>query len=61
MKTYDDLYPALVGFENLYQAYRKAARGKRRTPAAASFEYNEHMSVMVNEVGKLLGGWIKKV
>jgi retron-type reverse transcriptase len=40
MKSYANLYPALVGFENLYQAYRQAARGKRRTSAVASFEYN---------------------
>jgi four helix bundle protein len=26
-----------------------------------SFDQYEHVSLMVNEVGKLLGGWIKKV
>jgi RNA-directed DNA polymerase len=33
--TYADLYT----WENLYQAYRKAARGKRGRSAAAAFEY----------------------
>jgi retron-type reverse transcriptase len=40
MKSYTNLYPELVSFPNLYHACRQAARGKRRTPAVASFEYN---------------------
>jgi RNA-directed DNA polymerase len=40
MKTYTDLYPALVTFENLYNAFCQARRGKRKTPAVAGFEYN---------------------
>ncbi len=33
------LWPELISFENLYLAYRKAARGKRSKPAAAGFEF----------------------
>jgi hypothetical protein len=29
MKTYRNLYPELISFENLYQAFRKARKGKR--------------------------------
>jgi hypothetical protein len=29
VKRYADLYPQIVDFENLYHAYRKAAKGKR--------------------------------
>lgn len=32
MKTYKHLYPQIVSFENLYLAYREAARGKRGQP-----------------------------
>ncbi len=39
-KSFDNLYPQLTEFGNLYLAWRKAARGKRSKPAAASFEYN---------------------
>ena len=38
-KRFDRLWPQLVSFDNLYLAYRKAARGKRSRPAAAAFEY----------------------
>jgi len=38
MKTYRSLYPRVWDFENLYLAYRKARRGKRGKPGAASFE-----------------------
>ena len=39
-KSFDNLYPQLVDFGNVYLAWRKAARGKRGNPAAASFELN---------------------
>ena len=38
MKTYKNLYPQLHDFENLYQAYRKARKGKRSRPDVAAFE-----------------------
>jgi RNA-directed DNA polymerase len=38
MKTYRNLYPQVWDFENLYLAYRKARKGKRSRPGAASFE-----------------------
>ena len=37
-KAYKNLYPALVTFQNLLQAYRQAARGKRNQPQVADFE-----------------------
>jgi retron-type reverse transcriptase len=40
MKRYGDLYPQLVSFENLYSAYRKAAKGKRGQPNVAEFEFD---------------------
>jgi retron-type reverse transcriptase len=40
MKTYTNLYPQLTSFANLHQAYRRARRGKRRSPAVAAFEFN---------------------
>lgn len=39
-KTYKRLYPEISSFENLYQAWRKARKGKRYTPTAAAFERN---------------------
>lgn len=38
MKTYRNLYPQIISFENLYLAYRKARRGKRDQPEVAAFE-----------------------
>ncbi len=40
MKTFRNLYPLLCTFENLYLAYRAAARGKRGRPEVASFEFD---------------------
>ena len=40
MKTYRHLYPKICTWENLYQAWRKARKGKRGKPAAATFEFN---------------------
>jgi hypothetical protein len=37
-KRYDNLFPGLVRFTNLWQAYRQAARGKRGKPPVAAFE-----------------------
>ncbi len=75
-KSFDNLYPQLTEFGNLHLAWRKASRGKRGKPAAASFEYNltdelihdlelmdsrryEHASRQLEELGRLLGAWIK--
>ena len=39
-KVYADLWPQVTDFENLYLAYRKAAKGKRGKAPVASFEFN---------------------
>ena len=39
MKTYRQLYPQVCDFENLYQAYRKARKGKRGRAEVAAFEF----------------------
>ena len=39
-KSFDALFPEVVDFPNLYQAWRQAAKGKRGQPAAATFELN---------------------
>lgn len=38
--TLRNVYPQMVEFENLWEAYRKARRGKRYKEAAASFDMN---------------------
>jgi RNA-directed DNA polymerase len=40
LKTYKNLYPQIIGFENLYLAFKKAARGKRKKGDVAAFEYH---------------------
>lgn len=40
MKTYRQLFPQLISFENLYHAFRKARKGKRRLPEVAEFEFD---------------------
>lgn len=39
MKSYKNIYPNICAYENLYHAWRKAARGKRKAPEVAAFEY----------------------
>ena len=38
MKTHKNLYPQICEFENLYLAFRAAARGKRGKPEVADFQ-----------------------
>ncbi len=38
-RSFQNLYPQVHRFENIFQAWRRAARGKRGTPAAATFEW----------------------
>lgn len=40
MKRYGNLYPQIYTFSNLIDAWKKARKGKRYTPAAATFERN---------------------
>ncbi|MEZ4768465.1 MAG: RNA-directed DNA polymerase [Caldilineales bacterium] len=39
-ESYADLYPTIASFENLHQAFRKAARGKRGQRSVAAFEFD---------------------
>jgi hypothetical protein len=39
MKTYKNLYPRIWAYENLYEAWHNAARGKRKARGVAAFEY----------------------
>ncbi len=39
-KRFNHLYDEVTSFENLYVAYRKAARGKRGQAPVATFEFN---------------------
>ncbi len=38
-KTYKNIYPKICNYHNLYHAWRKAAKGKRKVPEVADFEY----------------------
>ncbi len=40
MKRYKHLYPKVHNWYNLERAWRKARKGKRGKPPAASFEFN---------------------
>ncbi len=40
MKTYKNIYPSIYTYDNLHAAWRKAARGKRKSPEVAGFEYH---------------------
>ncbi len=39
-RSYTDLYPRISAFGNLRHAFRKAARGKRKNPEVAAFEFS---------------------
>ncbi|MGB8648719.1 MAG: hypothetical protein WCF84_26010 [Anaerolineae bacterium] len=40
MKRHKHLYSLITEFENLHHAYKRAARGKRRNPSVATFEFD---------------------
>ena len=40
MNTYRNLYPQIIGFENLYLAFCKARKGDHDRPEVAAFELN---------------------
>ncbi len=46
MKRYGSLWPTLVSFDNLYNAYRKAIRGKRFRPDVAQFIVNAESELL---------------
>lgn len=39
-RVFDNLYPQIIDFNNLYLAWQKAVKGKRSCPSVANFEYN---------------------
>lgn len=39
MKSYKNIYPNICAYANLHESWRKAARGKRKAPEVAGFEY----------------------
>jgi retron-type reverse transcriptase len=39
MKTFKNIYPKIHAYQNLHEAWRNAARGKRQVPEVATFEY----------------------
>jgi hypothetical protein len=40
VKSYPDLWPRVTSFENLYEAFRAARRGKRTRADVAAFEFD---------------------
>ena len=52
MKTYRNLYPKVWDFENLYEAYRKARRGKRGKAPVADFirQQERHLLTLQTEL-----------
>lgn len=41
-----NLYPQICSFENLFLAYRKARKGKRKNPGVATFEHNQEEELL---------------
>ena len=40
VKSYANLWPRVTSFENLYEAFRCARKGKRTRPDVAAFEFD---------------------
>ncbi|MBI2371093.1 MAG: Retron-type reverse transcriptase, partial [Deltaproteobacteria bacterium] len=40
MKSHTNLWPRITSFENLYEAFRRARKGKRARPDVAAFEFD---------------------
>ena len=45
MIRYDNLFPRIIEFDNLYLAFRGAAKGKRSNPEVAAFEWDLEPSI----------------
>lgn len=45
-KTFRNLWPQLVSFENLWHAYLAARRGKRGRPAVAAFDLDADTRIL---------------
>jgi RNA-directed DNA polymerase len=54
MKTYKNIFPRICSYHNLYYAWREAARGKRKSPEVAAFEYAliENLIQLEQELGE---------
>ncbi len=46
MKTYRNLYPQIIEWHNIYEAYRKARKGKRSRSPAATFELYQESNLI---------------
>ncbi|MFQ5422235.1 MAG: reverse transcriptase domain-containing protein, partial [Anaerolineae bacterium] len=46
MKTYRNLYPQICEWDNIYEAYRQARKGKRSRPPAATFELHQESNLI---------------
>mgnify|MGYP001148332269 FL=1 len=57
MKTYKHLFPQICEFENLYQAFLQARKGKRRHPTVASFEFNLEENLLRLQAQLQNGTW----
>ena len=59
MKTTKNLYPLIIGFENLRLAFKNAARGKRSRPDVAAFEFDleNNLLVLQGELESSGEGW----
>jgi hypothetical protein len=45
-KRYHRLWPRVAAFDNLWLAFKKAARGKRSKPCVAAFEYDLEVNLL---------------
>jgi len=54
MNNQDNLWQALISFENMYRGFREAAKGKRGKNEVAYFEINleENIINLVDELSK---------
>ncbi len=53
VKTFRNLYPQVSAYENLHEAWRRAARGKRRTAQVGKFEFRLIDELLKLEAGRL--------
>lgn len=59
-RTYKGLYPQMYDFAHLYEAYRRARRGKRRRPDVAAFEFRfEEQLLQLADSNRQMLNWQK--
>lgn len=56
-KQFDNLFDGMTTFSHLHQSFKKAAKGKRKNPSVAAFEWNLEPNLLALQEDLQSGKW----